>query len=197
MSVSKIRLGSMLGGTLLLGAFMGAFSVFLTTPNTRLKRVKPVEGLVGTKAEFLNHSFGVKIGSFAVYHTPGKDEKLAIVATQDSYPVILIEKADGEQVKVSISDKQQNMLGGTLRKEKFEITNYVNVDQEGMEVTNVDLDANGSYDLIAKQTRSGTEARFFFEGQWYPYKRENGKWLIETTDGWREIVKGSAGFHFP
>lgn len=196
MNISTIRLCGILAGTLLLGALIGSFSVFLTTTNARLKPVKKVEALMGTNAEFLNDSFGAKIGSFAVYHSPGKNEALSIVASQDSYPVIFIQKFGLNHVEVSISDKKQNILSGIFKNEMFETTSYLNTGHDDLKVSNIDMNADGIYDLIAKQTKNNTEAKFFYEGQWYPYKLENGKRLIETSDGWREIVKSSTGFRF-
>ena len=97
---------------------------------------------------------------------------------------------------VSVSDKQQNILSGDLKDGKFEMTSYLSIGPKDLKVTSIDMNADGAYDLVARQTKDSTETRFFFEGQWYPYKGEKGKWMIQTSDGWREIIKGPTGFQF-
>lgn len=196
MNVSTFRKGALLAVCLLAGAFIGAFSVFLTNPSTRLKSVPPVRGLAGTSGEFLNNAPGIAFGSFAIHHVSGTNEALSISGLQGAYPVVLIRKAGRDIVEVSISDKQQNILLGDLKDEKFEMTSYLNVESKDLKVTSIDMNADGTYDLVARQTKDAMETKFFFEGQWYPYKGEKGKRMIQTPDGWREIVKGPAGFQF-
>ncbi len=175
---------------------MGAFSVFLTNPNTRLKMLPPLQDLSGTSGEFMNNAPGIGLGSFVVYHVSGTNEALSISSSQGSYPVVLIRKTGPDTVAVAVSDKQQNILSGDLKDEKFEMTSYLNVGPGDLKISSIDMNADGTYDLVARQTQNTTETKFFFEGQWYPYKGEKGKWMIQTPDGWREIIKGPAGFQF-
>lgn len=188
------RQGSLLAFCVLLGAFLGAFSVFLTNPSTRLKSVPPIQGFDGTSGELLNNAPGVVIGSFVVYHVSGINEALSISSSECSFPVVLIRKTGLDTVAVSVSDKTYCILSGDLKDGKFEMTSYLNVRPDDHKVTSIDMNADGIYDLQARQTKNITETKFFFEGEWYPYKSDKGKWLIQTPDGWREILKGPSGF---
>jgi len=194
MNALLYRQGALLAVCMLLSAFLGAFSVFLTNPNAQLKAVPPIQGFAGTSGELLNNAPGVVIGSFAVYHVSGTNEALSISSSQGSFPVVLIRKTGSDTVAVSVSDKRWCILSGDLKDGKFGMTSYLNVGPEDLKVTSIDMNADGVYDLLARQTKNVTETKFFFEGKWYPYKGEKGKWLIQTPDGWREILKGPSGF---
>lgn len=108
----------------------------------------------------------------------------------------MIKKLGSQKFEVSVGDKDQNILSGDLMNEKFEMTSYLKIESNDLRQRSIDMNADGTYDLISRQTEDTTDTKFLFEGQWYPYKGEKGKWMIQTPDGWREIVKGTTGFQF-
>lgn len=181
---------------LIVGAFLGFLSSFHLLSSTQIKFLPPLKSFGGTSAEFFNNASGIGLGTFAVYSVSGAKEALGVSILPSSFPVVFILKTGSDSFLVSVADKQQNIFSCDLKDEKFETISYTNIEFQDRKVTSIDINADGIYDLVARQSKNSTETMFFFEGLWYPYKVENGKWMIQTSDGWCEIVKGAAGFQF-
>lgn len=176
------------------GAFLGAFAVFFTNPLAHLKIVGPLHSLEGAGAEFFNHALGVRFGPFVVHYTDGSDDATIVMNFEGTYPVVTLQKTGNDTITVSISDRDQNILSGDLENGEFRITSYLKIIEPDIRKTSIDLNADGIYDLLARQSEDSTEIKVLFDGSWYPYKAFGGKKMIQMSDGWEEVVIGPMGF---